>query len=283
MASSGIRRFLLLLVFVIFTVSYLVLYVEQGQVEESIQGSGLLIALTSPSTTNVTRSVPPVSKPHHNKFSLFDAKFKKIQQEFNRVCLNECDFFQAESITSCLSSLKRLDKQMENDLFDESSNETSNHRASKCEQCIFADFKLQTIYYHTYFSLSMSMRDNVLLRQASLYIMSFLATQNSCCTKLIIWTLPIFEQVIRKHVNQNFSFYTRTGRVQVRVFEISTLCNYRDQNMYSSFRNHPICMDKTDLTKFDTVLFSDFVRFCKSDLFFLLAHYITYCSILSYS
>jgi hypothetical protein len=99
-----------------------------------------------------------------------------------------------------------------------------------------------------------------------LNIMSFLATQNLQCTKLIVWLLKDF------NLNVKNSFIGNKT-LELRVFDLKELCRYRKNGngtLHSSFENHSICLSidsSNEVFSAKTQIgFSDFVRFVVLDI-----------------
>ena len=89
------------------------------------------------------------------------------------------------------------------------------------------------IYYHSFWDLDSKYQDYQ-LRVLKLNMISYLATQNLKCTKLIIWKLNRFSKKIQADLSNIFSAYL--NNIQFKTFDLHLLCNTS-----VSFKKHQIC------------------------------------------
>jgi hypothetical protein len=192
----------------------------------------------------------------------------KYKAEFAAINEKYCKVFTLNS-PECLNQLKQFDERMKNE-FPASTNSTVNmHR-------LFCEYKpdgetLETFLHHTFFNFDHNDQKN--RRMMKLNILSFLATQNLMCTKLIVWLLKEFSKEVIADLNKMFSVYVGNKTLELRVFDLNEICSFKrvnNESMFSSFVNHSVCTAKEDLHSHlmrNVVAFSDFVRFVVLDVF----------------
>lgn len=136
-----------------------------------------------------------------------------------------------------------------------------------CNDCIKNPItrKILIIYHHTFWHIN-SKDSNVIglnKRVLILNIMSYLATQNLCCTKFILWKLEQFSKDIENEINEKFSKYIKENIIEIRTFDLKKLCPD------SVFKNNNICTNRfsQDLSEKNQVAISDFVRFFVLDIY----------------
>lgn len=129
-----------------------------------------------------------------------------------------------------------------------------------CAQCISNEndpIKKLYIYHHTFWKLSSP--SNYELRVLKLNLMSYLATQNLCCTKFYFWKLSNFPQNIEDDLRKEFKFYIDKNVLEFKLFNINSLC--KTANL---FKNHATCKSNNiddSILHTHSVGLSDFVRF----------------------
>jgi hypothetical protein len=175
--------------------------------------------------------------------------FQFLKSKFHSLTSNHCDVLNI-SADKCLDELKKLHE--------------STRTSRKCSLCLQdSNSNPRTMFFHTYFHFTAN--NTNMLRMMNLNVMSFLATQNLCCSKLILWTLGHFSREIVKKTNITFDKYIKSGNFEIRKFEIRDLCRFMGVNnetgLFSSFRSHPICTSVKSQQVGDQVALSDFVRF----------------------
>ena len=93
--------------------------------------------------------------------------------------------------------------------------------------------------------------------------MSYLATQNLCCTKLIMSKLKEFPQSVEKQLNTHFAKHIQNGNFQIKTFTLRVMC----RSKHSIFLLICQIEHKANFDKYNMVVFSDFVRFAVLDIY----------------
>ena len=160
----------------------------------------------------------------------------------------------------CLHKLHKLNKL-----------ESSNPK-DDCHKCLHYrndsgnEAKL-TIYHHTFWQLKQinASIDAFYSRVIKLNLMSFLATQNLCCTKFIFWKLDEFPLFYEAELNKTFRDYISTGIISMKTFYLNELCS----SLNSSFKHTKICNQykEMDLSSSRLIALSDLVRFLVLELY----------------
>ena len=100
-----------------------------------------------------------------------------------------------------------------------------------------------------------------------LNIRSFIATQNLCCVKLLLWRLAEFSPSILDELNDAFAAYIKRGVIEIRLFDMATIC----RGKRTFLAKKPFCKGKKhelkSLIRYKIVGLSDFVRFVVLDLY----------------
>lgn len=166
----------------------------------------------------------------------------------------DCDSKKFELNESCLLKLEQLD----------SYNLGQN---DWCDKCFFYPnmTKPTKVYHHTFwhfdqFDYNNNQHKNR-LRMINLNLMSYLATQNLCCTKFIFWKLINFPMQLEKLIREFFSYYINKDIIEIRTFSVEEFCQ-------SGFFKRTICSGKPNypgLNGHYLVAFSDMVRFAVLD------------------
>lgn len=174
--------------------------------------------------------------------SCVDKSLKNLSNLFNLVLDQDCDPKNLKISINCSASLKAFKPSICEILND-------------CDQCLFnKDGTKMIIYHHTFWKLS-DFKDYE-LRVLKLNLMSYLATQNLCCTQFLFWKLDNFPKNIEKDLLNTFSYYFQKNIIKFKVFNLKSLCKTT-----ILFKNHSICSTKMNFMDFDSVSLSDFVRF----------------------
>ena len=142
--------------------------------------------------------------------------------------------------------------------FDNAHNLNDVNSKDECNKCIL-DKKNQPIiiYHHTFWKLDLNY-NQYQLRVLKLNIMSYLATQNLCCTRFLFWKLKDFPKSIETDLFNTFSYYFDKKIIKFMQFESRSLC----QNTIM-FKEHEFCKSnkQIDFKHKYSVGLSDFVRF----------------------
>jgi hypothetical protein len=192
-------------------------------------------------------------------YSNYKAEFDSIVDKYcNVLALNQSE---------CFPKLQEFDKALDRGL---SANRSENYVENKKRSCIYsADRKtIEPFLHHTYFHFKIG--DTRMKRFMQLNVMSFLATQNLQCTRLIIWVLKEFNNELKVNFNKLFNAFISNRTIELKVFDMQQLCNYRNLKsgiLYSSFENHQICKYKNSFVNYKHSVLSDFVRFIVLDVF----------------
>lgn len=187
-------------------------------------------------TTNNTSNIPQL--------------ILKSSLQYNSFLQKYCDPKNLKISNECSQQLEKF-------------NDNYNYQYDKkddCDRCIFDknNNKKITIYHHTFWKLN-NLFDDYERRVLKLNLMSYLATQNLCCSKFYFWKLENFPQVIEKDLLKSFSYYFSKKIIEFKLFNLKNEC----ETSYL-FKNHQICSGNTLYDSFgstDSVSLSDFVRF----------------------
>ena len=132
-----------------------------------------------------------------------------------------------------------------------------------CNQCMFDKHKQRIIInYHTFWKLGSNYNDYQ-LRVLKLNLMSYLATQNLCCSRFMFWKLKDFPKQIETDLLQTFSYYFDKKIIQFKQFESKLICKKTVM-----FKDHEFCKNSNkekDFNRHYSVSLSDFVRFVVLD------------------
>ena len=125
-------------------------------------------------------------------------------ERFDRLMQAECAVRLLNATGPCIETLRRLDDEMREDR----RRQVANY--DECNECMKADGSEHTrpiIYHHTFWH---QVKQNAMhVRVMKLNIMSYLATQNMCCTKFIMWKLREFPANVEQELNETFAEYVR--------------------------------------------------------------------------
>ena len=209
-----------------------------------------------------TLNVNPTSIPKL-KTEFFD--FTNLKIEFHSVTDKFCSITDFKGTSGqCFDKLKEFDKKIVNEVKRFNPDGTYD----PCRVCDSRNGAKKTFIYHTFFHFGIN--DAINRRMMNLAISSFLATQNLCCAKLIVWHLNQFDIKIINETNSLFRNYITKNNLELKVFNIAELCSFRNESYSihatSYFAQHQICVNKAfhmaDLSHGREMIgFSDFVRF----------------------
>ena len=125
------------------------------------------------------------------------------------------------------------------------------------------------INYHTFWQVKLDEakpgRNEHFYRMIALNIMSYLSTQNLCCTRFTLWKLADFPATFEYRLATTFAAYIANGTLQLRTFDMRRFCD--DER--SSFRGSDICTPArlTIIESGSLVSLSDLVRFVVLDVY----------------
>lgn len=170
------------------------------------------------------------------------------KQLFEQVVAKSCDSKNISLNYACLEAINKIDET----------------RATR--QC-----HAKMHYFHTFWHLSANSKE-ISIRMLRLNVMSFLATQTHCTSKLMLWKLSSFPETLELNILNEFSYYIEKGLVEFQTFDLDVLCQELDLNSNSShFARSGICLDKAnridDLGRLNSIGLSDLVRFFVLDLY----------------
>jgi hypothetical protein len=147
---------------------------------------------------------------------------------------------------------------------------SDNYVENKKRSCIYSADRttIEPFLHHTYFHFNAG--DARLKRIMQMNVMSFLATQNLQCTRLVVWLLKEFNQELKANFTTIFNEFISNRTLELRIFDMKELCNYRNLTsgvLYSSFENHTICKSHNSHSNQGQVGVSDLLRFTVLDIF----------------
>lgn len=173
-----------------------------------------------------------------------------------------CDPTDTHVKYTCLEELKKIDLKIEDD-------KKKINDYNECIECQKdkSNQKL-TFYHHTFWHVrDLSSVTDFNRQLMKLNIMSYLATQNLCCTKFIFWKLPTFPRDIENELILLFSNYITKGVLEFKNFDLKELC----ASDLSSFKTTEMCKyalnNNLDLSSSDLTALSDLVRFMVLDIY----------------
>lgn len=190
---------------------------------------------------------------HYSKSSNLEPKQISIwTNKFEQILNEECNVVNVKPTMKCLNSLKNLDYQRKKAKY-----------KSRCNECVMNNNSF-IIYHHTFWQIdegSLNIND---IRILKLNIMSYLFTQNLCCTKFILWKLDNFPVEFENEIKIMFDHYIKLAIIQIKTFDLKNICR-----MYKSiFIDSLVCELNilNDIISHNYVGLSDFVRFVVLDI-----------------
>ena len=205
------------------------------------------------------------------RLSQFDSKYDYLRKSlilnvetffnqveaFKRVIVTECNPVNFTLTSRCLMNLREFDVFLINQK--RSKKLSIQEGCNKCLSILDASQRVTPVkvYYHTFWNLNSFDKPN---RMVNLNILSYLATQNLCCTKLYVWVLEGAKRKFEGVLNKAVSFYLEKNFLEVKEFSIKDFCK-------SGFFKHTVCTLNlnTNLEHLSMVTLSDMVRFAVLD------------------
>lgn len=167
----------------------------------------------------------------------------KQANEFKTTLKENCNARQFQFNETCLNNLDKFNQHV--------------NSKNECGNCFYYfnkknnKYEKNKIYYHVFWELNESEKERI--RLAKLNLLSYLATQNLCCTKFIFWKLPDFPKSIENDLKLMFSFYIKQGIISIKTFYLREYCD--------GFLASSVCKSKENLRQNLMVQLSDFIRF----------------------
>ena len=188
--------------------------------------------------------------------------------EFDSILKSHCNPALNNLSMSCIQKINKLDQ------FIEKQRNNFKTKFHKCYDCLFdnATYKKVPFYHHTFWQIT-DMSSEFNKRALKLQISSFLATQNLCCTRLIVWKLKTFGKKLEEYIKQTYWWYIRNERLILKELDLEELCKFNktveSTILYSSLAQTKMCKNAKGVVfdNADLVAFSDFVRFFVLDIF----------------
>lgn len=180
------------------------------------------------------------------KFKKKQVNLEKSREKLFKVLKSSCDVAVFKTAVECSEGLITV-----NDSFIKDS----------CDECLYDknDNEL-VVYYHTFWNVDSNVSQAIYeykFRMLKLNLMSYLVTQNLCCSKLILWHLTGLSNQIKSKLTAIFGFYFKNKIIEFKLFDIKDLCFNS-----ISFKDHSICkLRNKEIKTKDMVSLSDFVRF----------------------
>ena len=181
----------------------------------------------------------------------------KLASEFKNILQTNCHASVLTLNNSCLDKLDEFNKH----LVSINLNKTQDEEIG-CDKCFYefnnltSMYEKKTVYYHTFWQINGDDKDRV--RLLKLNTMSYLASQNLCCTKFILWKLDEFPDSVYKDFNHTFAYYIKNDMILIKTFKIGDFCQ-------SGFFKHKVCSSSHSLNSKYLVALSDLVRFAVLD------------------
>lgn len=212
--------------------------------------------------------------------SLVDRINRAYRREFDRIVDEHCSPSRVYAVNvTCLERLDKLDRK-----YASLKKKPTNHYHPRLEckkQTNDDENYSNKLIVHTFWKIddSPNKPNEFALRMLKLNVMSFLATQNLYCSKLIVWKLASSSvSTIESVVLDTFAEYVRQQVVEIRTFDVHEMCrrSYGGRTKPKRyFLNSGICStdstrgDRSSLNNFllSSVSLSDFVRFMVLDLY----------------
>ena len=191
-----------------------------------------------------------------------------LNVEFNEILQAYCDVKTKVYPLECLKKIRSFD--IKNDLL------SKRTHAEQCKLCFYynsnndaTNSQKLTIYYHTFWQLNKvnASHDEFNMRVLKLNIMSYLSTQNLCCTRFILWTLKEFPDEFLADIETTFEYYIKENLLQLKQFDLDMICAENT----SSFKSTKLCSSlfyrNENLSRKRLVALSDLVRFVVLELY----------------
>ena len=185
-----------------------------------------------------------------------DENFLAQIETFKSKIVSECDTRNFTLKSTCIPNVKQFDNYLLN------LRSQKLNVADGCTKCLnFLDkttnkSTLMKVFYHPFWNLN---SHGTQMRMAKLNILSYLATQNLCCSKMFVWVLEGSKASFESTLNGNLNIYLKNGFVEIKEFTLAEFCE-------SGFFKNKICLDKSmKMNNFAMVSLSDLVRFAVLD------------------
>ena len=187
----------------------------------------------------------------------FTKKYDSLK-EFNTVVDKFCNSkVKVLDMLTCLEKLSELDKTIA--MLDEKRND--------CDKCIRLNNRNFTIFYHTFWQINELKSEISTFYQRTIFLnlMSYLATQNLCCTKFIFWKLKEFPDKIDRRIKKTFKYFIDNNKLEIKSFNLEELCGIENFSFKRSF----ICSQDIhqSLANQHLISLSDLVRFVVLDAY----------------
>ena len=190
------------------------------------------------------------------------------ERELLHIAENECNVRSLTGQKQCLDSLKFLDDRIKSD-------HQQIQDYNECDECELSidsersdgNSTRRVFHYHTFWQIDRNHSELAIhIRVLKLCMMSFLATQNLCCAKLLFWKLTEFPIEVETDLRQSFAVYIQRGVIEFNTFDLDVIC----KSSTSLFRNNSLCREQSQNASFTDnylVALSDFVRFAVLDIY----------------
>ena len=228
-----------------FPVVFLIIFINTFLINKYLL-KNIELYIINDNNTNLSK----VFKFVHDTKTLPVYENENLKNEFWNIIKNDCDSFNLKSDRSCLEKVSDFNNRIDYSL----------ESKDNCNECSWLNN--DKINYHVFWQTSNYDPKSFKMRVMFLNIMSYLATQNLCCTKLIFWKLPIFPTITVDILNAVFKNYISIGSLEIRTFDLGILCS----NKLSSFKDESWCTSTNLGWKF-LVGLSDFVRIFVLDIY----------------
>ena len=193
----------------------------------------------SPESTNTTRK----------KVVAYD----EMTKVFNQVVNEYCNSKETKLGLNCLEKLSELDARFK------------DTHENPCDKCTPQN---TPVYHHTFWQLNELKSETAQFYRRTIFlnIMSYLATQNLCCTKFIFWKLKEFPQEIEDEIRKKFAYYIKNKILEIKLFDMNEIVC---ANKGSSFQGTRLCGGTSDssLAGRHLISLSDLVRFVVLDAY----------------
>lgn len=186
------------------------------------------------------------------------------RKEFDSVVTQYCNSSSNQVNASlCLNQLEQLDRKYNR------IKSTSGYYHPKFE-CL----DKPKLTFNTFWKIGISDKSaKFSLRMLKLNVMSFLATQNLHCSRLVIWKLASFPRELESEIIDTFAEYIQNDLVEMREFDVELMCRRGAINEpYSHFYKSGICLEALEKGTspslgflLSSVSLSDFLRFMVLD------------------
>lgn len=195
----------------------------------------------------------------YNKTNNHLPKFTPNLNTFERILDEFCDPSSLTNSYSCLAKVNEYEKNLTR----------SKHKCSPC--LVYSKesqrYEKKFIYHHTFWQINQNnFVEAYQKRVLFLNLMSYLATQNLCCTKFIFWKLKQFPKTLENQIRDRFKTFFHTGVIKMKDFDLSDVCKTK------AFDNHSLCLNENtyleqNFNERNLIELSDFVRFFALDQF----------------